>query len=535
MPVGGPAITKPFVFTVSLLTGCGDVLTLRFDIRDGSEALGTLEMPLQTGELQYAFLEDFDSVAAPALPPGWATSTSENHQLWRTSTNRTQSAPNAIFSPAPIQRGVNELVSPQFLVQTAAAEVRFRNWYELETTFLRNRLFDGSVMEISIAGGQWQDILDAGGSFISGGYDGVLDACCQNPLAGRMAWSGRSGVNQTSEFITTRASLPPTAAGSNVRLRWRIGTDIGTFREGQYIDDLAVTDGYACYCTASTQNSAPFDFDGDGRTDISVYDLNDSADRPDFRVLESSTGQVSAAFFGSGGDIPAIADFDGDGKADIAVFRPSSGTWFILRSLDGTVTLTGFGLAGDLPVPADYDGDGRSDIAVYRPSEGIWYLLRSSDGQFAGVRFGLADDLPVPADFDGDGRADFAVFRPSSGVWYIFRSSDNGYTIVQFGLGGDRPVPGDFDGDGKADLAVYRPSERLWYLLRSQAGFAAVQFGLPDDIPIQADLDGDGRRDIAVFRASDSVWYYLRSSDGAFAAAEFGGTGEMPVPGIYVR
>jgi len=33
-----------------------------------------------------------------------------------------------------------------------------------------------------------------------------------------------------------------------VQFRFRVGTDIGGFREGQYLDDLVVTDGYVCQC-----------------------------------------------------------------------------------------------------------------------------------------------------------------------------------------------------------------------------------------------------------------------------------------------
>ncbi|HEX6125436.1 MAG TPA: kelch repeat-containing protein [Pyrinomonadaceae bacterium] len=229
----------------------------------------------------------------------------------------------------------------------------------------------------------------------------------------------------------------------------------------------------------------------------------------------------------------AVFDFDGDSKTDISIFRPSVGEWWINHSGSGNTVAFQFGASTDKIAPADFTGDGKTDIAFFRPSTGEWYILRSENNSFFSFPFGASEDIPAPADYDADGKADPAVFRPSSATWYIQRSSDNGTTIAQFGATGDHPVAVDYDGDGKADLAIYRPSNGQWWLNRSTAGLIVYQFGEAADKSVQGDYTGDGKADVALWRPSTGEWFILRSEDTTFFSAPFGTNGDIPSPGDY--
>ncbi len=136
----------------------------------------------------------------------------------------------------------------------------------------------------------------------------------------------------------------------------------------------------------------------------------------------------------------ATADFDGDGRSDISVFRPSEGTWYVMQSGSNTVRVQTFGISGDKIVPGDYDGDSRTDMAVFRPSTGTWWIMRSADNSLSTINWGVSTDKPVPADYDGDGRTDIAVYR--DGTWYIVQSSTGSISYQYFGLSGDIPING---------------------------------------------------------------------------------------------
>ncbi len=272
----------------------------------------------------------------------------------------------------------------------------------------------------------------------------------------------------------------------------------------------------------------PFDYDGDGRTDASVFRPSTN----EWHIAQSSGG-IRLQGWGIANDKIAPADFDGDGKTDIAVFRPSEGNWYVVNSSNNTVTVAGWGNSTDQLVPGDYNGDGKADFVIYRPSEGRWYR-RDTDGQVHVQDWGLVGDKPAPADFDGDGRLDLTVFRPGDGRWHTIRSSDFVITATDWGVSGDVPVAADYSGDGKADFVVFRPSDLTWYRRHTDDNsLHFITWGLAGDFPVPGDYDGDGKTDLAVFRPSNSTWFIFGSQAGIYSQG-FGLQNDLPTPNAFL-
>ncbi len=272
------------------------------------------------------------------------------------------------------------------------------------------------------------------------------------------------------------------------------------------------------------------DFDGDGKSDLSVFRPSEGN-----WYLNRSTAGFSVINWGISSDVPVPGDYDGDGKTDFAIFRATADSsfpdFYILNSSNFTFSGYSWGLPEDIPVIADYDGDGKSDIAVFRPSNSTFYVLKSGDGGVLTYSRVPPGFRPVAGDFDGDGKADFTYFN--QGQWRIAKSSDNYQSaeIVFWGLDSDKLVPADYDGDGIDDVAVYRPSDGVWYIRKSSGGNMFRQFGISTDIPVPGDYDGDGIDDIAVYR--NGIWYVNQSTSGVLIS-QFGLSVDLPVSNKYL-
>lgn len=341
---------------------------------------------------------------------------------------------------------------------------------------------------------------------------------------------GETGLDITPGNNTAFASIQTGASSSalyTINLTSGAASIVGPIGGGAVIRDIAIARS-----TAAGSSTATVDFDGDGRTDYSIFRLSEN----NWYFNRSSNGSLGVAGFGSTNtDILTPGDFDGDGKTDIAVWRTTNGVFYYLRSSDGGFVSFQWGQPGDQPIPRDYDGDGRTDFAVVRREGGLatWLINNSSNASVRIEQFGLSSDTVAPGDYDGDGRFDLAIHRgiPGQPATFFIQQSTAGFTGIQWGLGGDLVVPGDYDGDGKTDYAVVRQGQPyIWYVLRSSDNqLSANGLGTKPHLITQGDYDGDGKTDLAVFDPGFGFFYTFRSSNNTTTSFQFGQNGDYPI------
>ena len=500
--------TRTISYKVPDTTVCGSnhVLTFNINSNYGSKVE---TRTLKIGVPVLGFQQNFDSVTPAALPNGWTQNSSGANIGWKTSSASADSPPNSVFAPNPDLAGGADLTSPVFILNSSDAILNFRHKFDTEKDW------DGGVLEISISGGPFQDIRAAGGTFITGGYNGaVRETASGTPIPGRNVWTGNS-----NGYITTSVQLPASANGVAVQLKWRMGHDNNTSGIGWNIDNIGIVFSYNCNTPQNpTDVTTRADFDADGKTDRAVFRSGN------WFQLRSQNNQQFTVNWGAPNDVPVSGDFDGDRKADAAVFR--NGAWYVLKSSDNVMYPINWGAPGDIPVPADYTGDGKDDVAIFR--NGLWAIYPTGGGAPIYQNWGIAGDKPVPGKYDADAKTDMAVFR--AGNWYILTSSNNTFQAVTWGSPSDTLVPGDYNGDGVDETAVFRNGG--WYIRSLTGQITTKSWGIPGDVPVPGDYDGDKMLDAAVFR--NGTWYVLGSTSG-FNGVSWGQTGDIPIPANYTK
>ncbi len=241
----GASVCREFTFMADPFPACGAPLEPTFQLVDplhGSTDLGTLVFKVPTGIVAQVDSVDFDGVTAPALPAGWTTT---GTGPWVTTTTTPDTPPNAAFGDDTTINVDSRLASAPFAITSAAAQVTFRNAFDLEEGW------DGGILEVSTDGDTFVELTEAGGSFVTGGYNAVINPFAVSPLAGKPAWTGDS-----LGYITTTANLPPSVAGHDVTLRWRLVADDAITANGWWVDTLTLSDAGCCWAPAPVSMTA---------------------------------------------------------------------------------------------------------------------------------------------------------------------------------------------------------------------------------------------------------------------------------------
>ena len=359
------SVSKPFQFTAS--GACGGTINATLQLQDGSVNYGTVTYTIRLGRLPMAMSQDFDGVTPPALPTGWmAAVVSGGMAPWATSASYPDSSPNSVAASTIGNVSDNRLTSPSVTVPLNSSQLSFRHRWLLEDQF------DGGVLEISINGGAFTDIIAAGGSFVSGGYNGTISTGYSSPIGGQQAWTGDS----SSSYTTTVVNLPQSAAGQQTQFRWRLACDSSVSPAGAVwrVDSIILNSATyvcsSCSTAPAITNGPPpspvivgtpynFVFTTTG-SPSPVFSLKSGTLPPG--IMLSSSGVLSGTPTSAGtGSFPNITVVASNGNL------PEAQQTFSLNAATKSANyFSSYGLTGSNAAASfDYDGDGLSNLIEY--------------------------------------------------------------------------------------------------------------------------------------------------------------------------
>lgn len=271
------------------------------------------------------------------------------------------------------------------------------------------------------------------------------------------------------------------------------------------------------------------DFNGDGRSDMGIFDNPPEADGHIQVALSNGseltplTPWIKTSFPGDS-EIPMAGDFNGDGKADVLLYNTTGGL--------STYLSNGKTFLKTEPQPAqqigpedylltgDFNSDNKTDICVYNQAGSAHVYLSKGDG-FTDTKAWIEGSpaegyAPVTGDFNGDKKCDLCTI-PRDGLFAVYLSNGDGFEKPSLWLRdywarpGETLVSGDFNGDGKTDVCLCTMEGYLEMFFSTGSGFTRSGPWLGDfhiasgELITSGDFNGDKASDLVVISPNNKI------------------------------
>ncbi|MBF0608199.1 MAG: M4 family metallopeptidase [Candidatus Magnetobacterium sp. LHC-1] len=401
------------------------------------------------------------------------------------------------------------------------AYLHFSHAYDLEAN--TNKLLAQDIGRVAYSTDNSVSWTDAGPLFTHNAYNF------------KSQYDGAYGFSDVSNgYISSRLDLS-SLAGKSVRFRFNLKTDVGTAFLGWLIDDVRI---YTCEGGTAPTQKATADFDGNGKSDLLLYDTATGSTRlwlmDDLKAVSDNAIYTQSDL---SWQIKGIGDFDGYGQSDILWYNTKTGTvyiWFMSESsvLAQGIVATQSDLGWQIKGIGDFNGDGKSDVLWYNTKTGmvyIWFMNAawvSSQG-IVGTQPDTGWQIKGAGDFNGDAKDDILWQNTTTGAIYIWYLNGTKVTAANSPLAlADTTWQikgiGDFNGDGKSDILWHNASTGMLYIWLINVG--VIGSGSPATLPSNmqvvgiGDFNGDGNSDICVADKSTGQ-LYIGLLNGAEATA----------------
>jgi hypothetical protein len=269
---------------------------------------------------------------------------------------------------------------------------------------------------------------------------------------------------------------------------------------------------------SSARGAMPYDFNGDGRTDLLWHNV--ATNEVAVWLMKGASSPLVAVLgaLQERWDPVGSGDFDGDGYADLLLRNARQGKseiWLLQgRGVRGAASFNGRSKGWTPEAIGDFDGDGYADLLWRKKAKSLVWFMRGPDvdDEVSGPEAPELSMAVCAPELDGDGRSDLvwsggkqtvAWLMEGSSPWRSGRAGPLMETSLVLGCG-------DADGDGLGDVLWYHPESRRAILWVMSGGTAKDRsFGLPPlrsgwAMEASGDFDGDGLANEIVLRQSST-------------------------------